>query len=41
MNNIITLNNDIRTVFVGDTHGDIETVQSLIKAFPPSEIQIC
>jgi len=39
MNNIITLNNDIRTVFVGDTHGDIETVQSLIKAFPPEENQ--
>ena len=33
-NKLIELNTNIRTIFVGDTHGDIETTMKVIKNYP-------
>lgn len=34
MLNLVELKNDIRTVFIGDTHGDPEASQKVVKLFP-------
>ena len=37
MNKLIILKPDIKTVFVGDTHGDFETTLSIFKKYPPEK----
>jgi len=37
MGKLIKLNNEKRTIFIGDIHGDIKSVERILKLYPPEE----